>query len=87
MRAVGRALRPPSTGRAVIADNTHSPAPYTIVDNDQRLLDATDLIFVDSPSRVSGKDNEKAFYGVDADAYAFAEFAIGFLSKYARVVL
>ena len=87
---MGSALRPPSTGRAVIADNTHSPAPYTIVDNDQRLLDASDLIFVDSPgtgfSRVSGKDNEKAFYGVDADAYAFAEFATGFLSKYARLM-
>ena len=66
MRAVGRALRLPSTGRVVTADNTHSPAaPCTIVDNDQRLLDASDLIFVDSPgtgfSRVSGKDNEKAF--------------------------
>jgi len=66
VRAVGRALRLPSTGRVVTADNTHSPAaPCTIVDNDQRLLDASDLIFVDSPgtgfSRVSGKDNEKAF--------------------------
>jgi hypothetical protein len=42
---------------------------------------------VDSPgtgfSRVSGKDNENAFYGVDAHPYAFAEFITGFLSKHA----
>jgi carboxypeptidase C (cathepsin A) len=87
---VGSALRPPSTGRVVIADNTHSPAaPYTIVDNDQRLLDASDPKFVDFPgtgfSRVSGKDNERAFDGVDADAYAFAEFVTGFLFKYAAL--
>jgi carboxypeptidase C (cathepsin A) len=88
---VGSAPRPPSTGRAVIADNIHSPAaPYTIVNNDQRLLDASDLVFVEVPgtgfSRVSGKDNAKAFYGVDADAYAFAEFVTGFLPKYARLM-
>jgi pimeloyl-ACP methyl ester carboxylesterase len=75
--------------RVVTADNTHSPAaPYAIVDNDQSLLDASDLVFVDAPgtgfSRISGKDKEKAFYGVDADAYAFAEFITGFLSKYSR---
>jgi carboxypeptidase C (cathepsin A) len=75
--------------RVVTADDTHSPAaPYTIVNNDQSLLDASDLVFVDAPgagfSRISGKDKEKAFYGVDADAYAFAEFITGFLSKYSR---
>ena len=75
--------------RVVTADDTHSPAaPYAIVDNDQSLLDASDLVFVDAPgtgfSRISGKDKEKAFYGVDADAYAFAEFVTGFLSKYSR---
>jgi carboxypeptidase C (cathepsin A) len=75
--------------RVVTADNTHSPAaPYAIVNNDQSLLDASDLVFVDAPgtgfSRISGKDKEKAFYGVDADAHAFAEFITGFLSKYSR---
>jgi hypothetical protein len=68
VRAVGSALRPPSTGQVVTVDNTRSPAAlYTIVDNDQSLLDASDLIFVDSPgtgfSRGSGKDNKNAFYG------------------------
>ena len=75
--------------RVVTADDTHSPAaPYAIVNNDQSLLDASDLVFVDAPgtgfSRISGKDKEKAFYGVDADAYAFAEFITAFLSKYGR---
>ena len=75
--------------RVVTADDTHSlAAPYAIVDNDQSLLDASDLVFVDAPgtgfSRISGKDKEKAFYGVDADAHAFAEFITEFLSKYGR---
>ena len=75
--------------RVVTADDTHSPAaPYAIVDNDRSLLDASDLVFVDAPgtgfSRISGKDKEKAFYGIDADAHAFAEFITGFLSKYGR---
>jgi len=73
--------------RVVTADDTHSAAaPYAVVDNGQSLLDASDLVFVDAPgtgfSRISGKDKEKAFYGIDADAYAFAEFITAFLSKY-----
>jgi len=75
--------------RVGTAGDTHSPAaPYTIRDNDQSLLDASDLVFVDAPgtgfSRISGKDKAKAFYGIDADAYAFAEFITAFLSKYSR---
>ena len=75
--------------RVVTADNTHSlAAPYAIVNNDHSLLDASDLVFVDAPgtgfSRIAGKDKQKAFYGVDADAYAFAEFVTEFLSKYGR---
>ena len=75
--------------RVVTADDTHSAAaPYAVVDNGQSLLDASDLVFVDAPgtgfSRISGKDKEKAFYGIDADAYAFAEFITAFLSKYGR---
>ncbi len=75
--------------RVVTADDSHSPAaPYPIVNNDQSLLDASDLVFVDAPgtgfSRIAGKDKEKAFFGVDADAHAFAEFITAFLSKYGR---
>ena len=75
--------------RVVTADNTRSPAaPYAIVNNEHSLLDVSDLVFVDAPgtgfSRIAGKDKEKAFYGVDADAYAFAEFITAVLSKYGR---
>jgi carboxypeptidase C (cathepsin A) len=75
--------------RIVTATDAHTPAaPYSIVNNGSSLLDATDLVFIDAPgtgfSRIAGKDKEKAFFGVDQDAYAFAEFISQFLSKYGR---
>ncbi|MGC1414550.1 MAG: hypothetical protein WA817_04665 [Candidatus Acidiferrum sp.] len=75
--------------RVVTADNSHTPAaPYPVVNNDFSLLDVSDLVFVDAPgtgfSRIAGKDKEKAFWGVDADAHAFADFIVQFLAKYGR---
>jgi carboxypeptidase C (cathepsin A) len=75
--------------RVVTADDSHTPAaPYTVVSNDFSLLDVSDLVFVDAPgtgfSRIAGKDREKAFYGVDQDAQAFADFITQFLGKYGR---
>jgi carboxypeptidase C (cathepsin A) len=75
--------------RVVTSDDTHTPAaPYSVVNNEYSLLDVTDLVFVDAPgtgfSRLSGKDREKAFYGVDQDAEAFADFISQFLAKYGR---
>jgi carboxypeptidase C (cathepsin A) len=75
--------------RVVTADDSHTPpAPYQLVNNDDSLLDATDLVFIDAPgtgfSRIAGKDREKAFWGIDADAHAFAEFITQFLAKYGR---
>ncbi len=75
--------------RVVTMDDSHTPAaPYPVVNNDYSLLDVSDLVFVDAPgtgfSRISGKDREKAFYGVDQDAHAFADFIVQFLSKYGR---
>jgi carboxypeptidase C (cathepsin A) len=75
--------------RVVTADDSHTPAaPYSVVNNDYSLLDVSDLVFVDAPgtgfSRLSGKDREKAFYGVDQDAEAFADFISQFLAKYGR---
>ena len=75
--------------RIVTATDAHTPAaPYSRVNNSFSLLDASDLVFIDAPgtgfSRIAGKDKEKAFFGVDGDAYAFAEFISQFLSKYAR---
>ncbi len=75
--------------RVVTSTDAHTPAaPYSLVDNGSSLLDASDLVFIDAPgtgfSRIAGKDKEKAFYGVDPDAHAFAEFITQFLSKYGR---
>jgi carboxypeptidase C (cathepsin A) len=75
--------------RVVTADDTHTPAaPYSVVNNEYSLLDVSDLVFIDAPgtgfSRLSGKDKEKAFYGVDQDGQAFADFISQFLSKYGR---
>jgi carboxypeptidase C (cathepsin A) len=75
--------------RVVTSNDSHTPpAPYGAVDNTYSLLDASDLVFIDAPgtgfSRIEGKNKEKAFYGVDQDAYAFASFITQFLSKYDR---
>ena len=75
--------------RIVTATDKHTPAaPYSLTNNAYSLLDATDMVFIDAPgtgfSRIAGKDKEKAFYGVDQDAYAFSEFISQFLSKYGR---
>ncbi len=75
--------------RVITADDTHTPAaPYQLVDNAYSLLDVADLVFIDAPgtgfSRIAGKDKEKAFFGVDPDAYAFSQFITGFLSQYGR---
>ncbi|HEY0748548.1 MAG TPA: hypothetical protein VGD63_17740 [Steroidobacteraceae bacterium] len=75
--------------RVVTADDTHSPAaPYRVVDNEYSLLDASDLVFIDAPGtgfgHLRGADKEKAFYGVDQDAHAFANFIVEFLSRHNR---
>ena len=75
--------------RVQTVDTRHTPAaPYAVVNNDQSLLDASDLVFVDAPgtgfSRIGGKDKDKAFYGVDQDIDAFTQFITQFLSKYGR---
>jgi carboxypeptidase C (cathepsin A) len=73
----------------VTTGDTHlAAAPYTMVDNPDTLLDASDLVFIDMPGtgfgRLIGKDPEKAFWGVDEDAGAFARFIKRFISKYGR---
>ena len=75
--------------RVLTADDTVTPgAPFRLVNNDDSLLDATDLVFIDAPGtgfgRIAGKDKEKAFWGTDQDAYAFSQFIVGFLTRYSR---
>jgi carboxypeptidase C (cathepsin A) len=75
--------------RVVTVDARHNPpAPYSVVNNDQSLLDVSDLVFIDAPgtgfSRIAGKDKEKSFYGVDQDIDAFTRFVTQFLTKYGR---
>ncbi|MGA3008927.1 MAG: peptidase S10 [Terracidiphilus sp.] len=73
----------------VTAGDQHLPAaPYKLVDNAYSLLDTSDLVFIDMPGtgfgRLIGKDAEKAFWGIDEDANAYARFIVRFISKYNR---
>src|SRR6202000_1295643 len=73
----------------VTGGDEHLPgAPYKLVDNANSLLDTSDLVFIDMPGtgfgRLVGKDAEKAFWGVDEDANAFARFIQRFVTKYSR---
>jgi carboxypeptidase C (cathepsin A) len=75
--------------RVVTADAARTPAaPYRLVDNAYSLLDVSDLVFVDAPatgfSRIAGKDKEKAFFGIDQDAYAFSQFVTRFMTRFGR---
>jgi len=75
-------------------------APYQLVNNDYSLLDASDLVFIDMPGTgfgrllSQGKDDDararshkelaKKYWGVDADAGAFANFITQFISGHHR---
>jgi carboxypeptidase C (cathepsin A) len=73
---------------ATSGDQHLAAAPYKMVDNANSLLDVSDLVFIDMPGtgfgRLMGKDPEKAFWGVDEDANAFARFIVRFITKYSR---
>jgi carboxypeptidase C (cathepsin A) len=70
------------------SDQHLSAAPYKLLDNPYSLLDTSDLVFIDAPGtgfgRFYGKDPQKAFWGVDEDAHAFARFIARFITKYNR---
>ncbi len=73
----------------VTTGDTHLPAaPYKMVDNGESLLDVSDVVFIDMPGtgfgRIQGKDADKAFWGVQEDANAFARFIARFITKYNR---
>ncbi len=70
----------------VTAGDTHLPAaPYTMVDNPNSLLDVSDLVFIDAPGtgfgQLMGSNPDKAFWGIDGDANAYARFIQRFISE------
>ena len=77
--------------RVVVGNGTLTPpAPYRIENNDDSLLDATDMVFIDAPGtgfgRVIGKDDggegtPKDVFGVDEDARSFADFITQYLTE------
>src|SRR5579864_1769311 len=64
------------------------PAPYTLLDNPESLLDRTDEVFVDAPntgySRVLGYGKPEDFMGVDQDGRAFTQFIQRYLTQFDR---
>jgi carboxypeptidase C (cathepsin A) len=75
--------------RVQLADDGFQPAPpYRLVDNENSLIDATDLVFVDAIdtgfSRVTADTDNKQFHGVKGDLRAFSEFINEYLKTYAR---
>lgn len=76
-----------------IQDMSRSSAPYSTVNNDHSLLDASDLVFIDAPGTGFGeiitKENggagePKEFFGIDEDGRAFSSFIVQFITDYNR---
>ncbi|MCL4522815.1 MAG: peptidase S10 [Acidobacteria bacterium] len=64
------------------------PAPYKLVDNNESLLDKTDLVFIDMMgagySHAVGKGQERDFWGIDEDVAAFGQFINTYISRNGR---
>jgi carboxypeptidase C (cathepsin A) len=74
---------------AQMAEDGFQPAPpYQLADNEDTLLDVTDLVFVDAIdtgySRVVAGVNNQQFHDQEGDLRAFGEFIAGYLSAYNR---
>lgn len=76
-----------------IEDMSRSRAPYSTVNNDYSLLDASDLVFIDAPGtgfgevitkNMGGAGEPKDFFGIDEDGQAFASFITEFITDYNR---
>src|SRR6185503_1589391 len=73
--------------RVVTSNGTLTgPPPYQVVPNDKTLLDKTDLVFIDMPNTGFGRimNNPKTFFGLDADANAFAQFIERYVTTFGR---
>jgi carboxypeptidase C (cathepsin A) len=73
--------------RRVITANAAptAPAPYSVTDNSECLLDKTDLVFIDPVgtgfSHAVGKAKDKDFWGIDEDVKSLAEFITTYVSR------
>ena len=69
-------------------DGHGMPAPYSIVDNEDSFLDATDLVFIDAIStgysRPAAGESPAQFYGIIADANWFADFIYQYITRTER---
>jgi carboxypeptidase C (cathepsin A) len=73
--------------RVRVADGTLTgPPPYTLGPNDETLLDATDMVFIDMPDTGFGRisASPKTFFGLDADVAAFQQFIERYISIFGR---
>jgi carboxypeptidase C (cathepsin A) len=75
--------------RIVLTDDGHGmPAPYSIVDNADSFLDASDLAFVDAVStgysRPAPGETPAQFYGVVPDATWFSDFIYQYITRNER---
>ncbi len=75
--------------KAQMADEGFQPAPpYQLVENENSLIDVSDLVFVDAIdagfSRAAEGVNNSQFHGQDGDIRAFGEFIAEYLKTYSR---
>jgi carboxypeptidase C (cathepsin A) len=69
-------------------DGKSIPTPGKLIDNDNSLLDVTDLVFIDPVStgysRAEKDDEAKLFHGLEEDTQSVGEFIRGYLEKFGR---
>ena len=74
--------------RIQIRNETFSPPPYKIIDNDYSFLDVTDLVFIDpistGYSRAIPGEDEKQFHGVEEDIKSVGEFIRLYTTRFNR---
>jgi carboxypeptidase C (cathepsin A) len=70
------------------ADGHGMPAPYSVVDNEDSFLDATDLVFIDAIStgysRPAPGESPAQFHGIIEDANWFADFIYQYITRNER---
>jgi carboxypeptidase C (cathepsin A) len=72
-----------------MAEEGFQPAPpYKLVDNENSLIDVTDMVFVDAIStgysRMTAGNNSAQFHGQSGDLRAFGEFINEYLTHFSR---